>query len=122
MTGVAAALFDGLTLHSVTHLNVEEEKISRELISFWQDVKLLTIDEISMASVQMINELNNFLNKFRREVANEYHDLPTNMIFGGYSIIFSGNFRQIPQVASKDNELLCYQCCDHFRKQSSLQQ
>jgi hypothetical protein len=106
MTGVAAALFGGLTIHSVAQLNTEEEKISRESISLWENVKVLIIDEISMASISMINKLNNRLNKFRREVAYEHHDLPTNMIFGGYSIIFSGDFRQIPPVAAPADQLL----------------
>jgi len=106
MTGVAAALFGGLTLHSVVYFNTEEDKISLESMNIWKDVKILIIDEISMATVEMINILNQRLNKFRREVAYKYHDLPTNMIFGGYSIIFCGDFRQIPPVCAKDHQLL----------------
>lgn len=106
MTGVAAALFGGLTLHSVVYFNTEEDKISLESMNLWKDVKILIIDEISMATVEMINKLNQRLNKFRREVAYKYHDLPTNMIFGGYSIIFCGDFRQIPPVCAKDHQLL----------------
>jgi hypothetical protein len=106
MTGVAAALFGGLTLHSVAHFNTKEDHISLESMNLWKDVKILIVDEISMASVELINKLNQRLNKFRREVAYEYHDLPTNMIFGGYSIIFCGDFRQIPPVRAKDNQLL----------------
>jgi hypothetical protein len=106
MTGVAAALFGGLTLHSVAHLAKKENKISTDSISLWKNVKVLIIDEISMASVDLINKLNSHLNKFRKEVAYEYHDLPPNMVFGGYHIIFSGDFRQIPPVCAGDEQLL----------------
>jgi len=106
MTGVAAALFGGLTIHSVAQLAKHEKKISIDSIGLWKNVKILIIDEISMASVDIINKLNSHLNKFRREVASEYHNLPPNMVFGGYHIIFSGDFRQIPPVCAGDEQLL----------------
>ena len=69
-------------------------------------MKVLIVDEISMASVNTIRKLNNCLNQFKREIATDYDDLPTNMIFGGYSIIFSGDFRQIPPVATPEDQYL----------------
>lgn len=32
------------------------------------------------------------------------------MVFGGYNVIFSGDFRQIPPVGAKVNELLYKNC------------
>lgn len=106
MTGVAAALFDGLTIHSVAQIPKNEKKISIQSMGMWKDVKVLIVDEISMASVDFIYTLNSRLNKFRKEVASEYHDLPPNMVFGGYHIIFSGDFRQIPPVCVSEDQLL----------------
>ena len=76
------------------------------MMNYWKDVKVLIVDEISMATVSLINKLNDYLNHFKRSTADESCQIPVNMIFGGYSIIFSGDFRQIPPVRVPPNEIL----------------
>ena len=106
MTGVAAAIFGGTTIHSVGHLNSKKKNISEDQINFWGNVKILIIDEISMATTSQMNKLNDRLNMYKRYIAHEGHSIQPDMVFGGYSIIFSGDFRQIPPVNAKESELL----------------
>lgn len=106
MTGVAASIFGGMTIHSVAHMNKKDENITQLDMERWSNVKVLIIDEISMGTVSDMKRLNYLLNKFRKNNATPYEPIPPNMVFGGYSIIFSGDFRQIPPVKKDDDELI----------------
>lgn len=105
-TGCAAALFDGTTLHSVSFLNSKKKNITDAMMKPWKNVKLLIVDEISMSTDDMMNKLSDYLNHFRRCVDPTSHFISDKMIFGGYSIIYSGDFRQIPPVGANDEQLL----------------
>ena len=105
-TGCAAALFGGNTIHSAAFLNTPFESITDAMMRQWKDVKILIIDEVSMATDDLMNKLNRYLNHFRRCVDPTSHVISSQMIFGGYSIIYSGDFRQIPPVAAPSDQVL----------------
>ena len=53
-----------------------------------------------------MEKLNQRLNETRRKLCAGKKTLSPNLIFGGYSIIFCGDFRQIPPVKAKESQLL----------------
>ena len=106
MTGCAASLFGGVTLHSAAFLNQNLSKISDKSMQRWDNVKVLVVDEISMASNKIMKKLNDVLNKTRRNRTPASPLISPTMIFGGYSIIFCGDFHQIPPVKVPQSEFL----------------
>ena len=105
ITGCAAALFDGVTLHSAAYLNTADKNITKAMIEKWKYVKLLIVDEVSFSTVDQMNKLNNRLNFIRRRLGGHQSN-NNDMLFGGFSIIFSGDFRQIPPVKCREFNLL----------------
>jgi hypothetical protein len=94
-TGLAASLFGGVTILKAAFINQhkplgQDDKIER------QDVQILIIDEISFVSDSVLKMLDIKLKDIRNR----------NQIFGGFSIIFSGDFRQLVPVCSNKKELL----------------
>ncbi len=65
ITGCAAALFGGVTLHSVAFLNSKSKNISDEMMKVWEQVRMLIIDEISFSAQDLMNKLNSCLNHVR---------------------------------------------------------
>ena len=105
-TGCAAALFGGTTIHSSAYLCKNKESITDSMKREWKDVKVLIVDEVSMATENMMHKLNDSLNDYRRCSDPHSYLISDQMIFGGFSIIFAGDFRQIPPVGAKDDQLL----------------
>ena len=105
-TGCAATLFGGTTIHSSAYLCKKKENITDSMKREWKNVKILIVDEVSMATEDTMCKLNDYLNDFRRCADPHSHLISDKMIFGGYSIIFAGDFRQIPPVGAKDDQLL----------------
>ena len=81
MTGVAATLICGETLHGALFLNQKCE-IEPEQIELWVDTHLLIIVEISFASKSNFQMMYKQLGKLK----------------GGLNIMFSGDFRQLEPV------------------------
>ena len=98
VTGSAASLFGGVTLHSAAFINHDIETLSLTKMREWENVKMLIVDEISMAGDPTMKKLNKRLNKIRRHLSPASPIVKPTMVFGGYSIIFSGDFKQIPHV------------------------
>jgi hypothetical protein len=94
-TGAAASLLGGVTISSAAFIN-QRKPLSQEDRNEWQDVRILIIDEISFMSDSVLKELDKKL----KDIGNRTH------IFGGFSIIFSGDFRQLEPVCSNEKELL----------------
>ena len=88
MTGVAATLMCGETMHGDLFLN-QKCKIEPEQIELWADTCLLIIDEISFASKSDFQMMHKQLGKLKQEI---------NKKFGGLNIIFSGDFQQLEPV------------------------
>ena len=88
MTGVAATIICGETMHGALFLN-QKCKIEPEQIELWADTCLLIIDEISFVSKSDFQIMHKQLGKHKQDI---------NKKFGGLNIIFSGNFQQLEPV------------------------
>ena len=107
MTGAAASLFGGVTTHSAAFLNYNDLKnITPELMRTWKNVKMFIIDEISFASDPDMNKMNEILNNIRKFITPSSPLITPSMVFGGFSIIFSGDFHQLPPVKLDSSKYL----------------
>ena len=88
MTGVAATLICGETMHGALLLNQKCE-IEPEQIELWADTCLLIIDEISFVSMSNFQMMHKQLGKLKQEIHKKY---------SGLNIIFSGDFWQLEPV------------------------
>lgn len=102
-TGIAATHIGGSTIHSWSGLgitaNIADHQIDamrdkKYLISRFNDVKVLLIDEISMISPELLDSVNRVLQAFKE------NDEP----FGGIQMIVSGDFFQLPPVSRNQTE------------------
>ncbi len=94
-TGSAAALFGGTTIHSAAHLN--KSRINDEMRAVWrEDVRILIIDEISFFKASDVIKLDRQLKK----LTGRY-----DMVYGGVSIVFSGDFHQLKPICAEDDVL-----------------
>lgn len=97
MTGVAALNIGGSTLHSWAGIGLAEEA-AEQLVAVVRRhkqakdkikaVKTIFVDEISMASGQLIDKLDFVFRFFRK----------SNKPFGGIQMVFVGDFLQLPPV------------------------
>ncbi|CAF4204783.1 unnamed protein product, partial [Rotaria sordida] len=99
-TGKAAALIDGMTLHSFLSLPVNQCKhklvqlnsdVSNRIGVKLKDLQLLIIDEISMVGFTMLQQVDARLQQIMR----------TKKPFGGISVIVLGDFNQLRPVGDK---------------------
>lgn len=94
MTGSAAAVIGGRTLHSSLGIGLAKETVDLLLKKIkkskraWIDLEFLIIDEISMLSAELLDKLE----YIARHVRN--CDKP----FGGVQLLFSGDFLQLPTI------------------------
>lgn len=97
-TGIAAHNVDGMTAHSAFHLlagkNTNYVKLTPDLKntlrSHLLNLKLLIIDEISMLSSNHLHQISMRLG--------EIFEKPSNVQFGGISVIVVGDFNQLSPV------------------------
>ena len=99
-TGKAAALIDGMTLHSFLSLPVNQCKhklvkldsnVSNRIGVKLKDLQLLMIDEISMVGFTMFQQVDARLQQIMRSKAP----------FGGISVVVLGDFNQLRPVGDK---------------------
>jgi ATP-dependent DNA helicase PIF1 len=97
MTGAAAVLINGRTLHSFLGIGLGKEskevltsKISRssKLIKRWDSLKMLIVDEVSMLSGELLEKLNYIARQIRSD----------DSAFGGIQLVFCGDFLQLPVI------------------------
>lgn len=100
LTGVAAVLINGATLHSTFKLPVQKDgrstncaplsgNVLQMMRENWKDVKLLIIDEISMVSYRMLTMIES---RCRQLKNNE------NELFGGLNVLVCGDLLQLPPI------------------------
>jgi len=97
MTGAAAILINGRTLHSSLGIGLAKEpadmllkKVSRNK-RVWNDLKFLIIDEISMLSAELLDKLEYVARHIKR----------SNDPFGGIKLLLSGDFLQLPTIGGE---------------------
>ena len=102
-TGSAASAFGGVTIAGAAYLN-NSNPLTEEHIDYWKNVRILIIDEISFMTDAMMVKLDHQLQIC---VGNR------NKPYGGLSIIFAGDFRQlVPNV--KEEQLLFNKNISHW--------
>lgn len=94
-TGSAASLFGGVTIVKHAHL-AKQGPLTEEEIKEWEDVRILVIDEISFMTDHELKRLDTRLKEMRDR----------SKPFGGFSIIFAGDFRQLEPTSCEDSDLL----------------
>ena len=90
LTGVAATLIGGETIHSAASLGKETTSYDEAFCAEWKKTRLLIIDEISFMSARELVRLDRNLRRLRNTYAQK---------FGGMNIVFSGDFSQLEPVA-----------------------
>ena len=92
-TGIAAKNISGTTLHAALNLNQFKKKGSKlktlqELITRWDGVDYLFIDEVSMIGCHFLLQISQALTEAKQNTSP----------FGGINVIFAGDFSQLPPV------------------------
>jgi len=97
LTGRAANLFKGRTIHSWAGIMTGEKSVDElyrlircrpKVLRSWLTSDILVVDEISMMSAELFNKLVLLARRIRRK----------EIGFGGIQILFSGDFCQLPPV------------------------
>jgi hypothetical protein len=89
-SGVAATLINGETIHRACHLN-RKKPLTEEQCDAFKQVRLIVVDEISMASENLLVSLERTLRDLRQSFD---EDSP----YGGFHILFTGDFCQLAPV------------------------
>lgn len=88
LTGIAATSIGGETSHKAMHLNASTENIEHCEVMKWKDTRLVIVDEISFGSGKVLEQINEKLSFFGQK----------GKVYGGFNVVFSGDFRQLKPV------------------------
>jgi hypothetical protein len=94
-TGSTASLIDGVTISKAVYLNLQRQ-LNKDDIHEWKDVRILVIDEVSFMSDSISKKLNRQLTQIGNRTK----------LFGEFSFMFAGDFRQLEPICSKECILL----------------
>ncbi len=101
LTGIAATVIEGKTVHIVAQLPVnrksQSQKANRKLVQFWQDKKYLIIDEMSMLACHNLARVSAAISTAKSSTGMAVTGLP----FGGVNVILVGDFHQFAPVGGK---------------------
>lgn len=102
LTGAAASLIGGVTLHgwagiglgrgSAEEIYTGMKRFRKKDIEKWREVKTLIIDEISMMDASLFNKLHRL-----GQIIRDNHD----QLFGGVQVILCGDFAQLKPVVER---------------------
>lgn len=104
-TGISAVLIGGSTLHSFLGIGLGKDKLDTLYMNImnnprnlkkWRELQILIIDEVSMLSPDLFDKLEHLARLLRK------NDRP----FGGIQLVLTGDFLQLPCVAS---EQFCFE-------------
>lgn len=107
MTGAAALLIGGKTLHSYLGIGLGDDPVQdiikrirfvKTISSRWKALDLLIIDEVSMLTAELLEKINHIAKVLR-------HD-PRPM--GGIQTILCGDFYQLPPVSTDKKAKFCF--------------
>ena len=106
LTGAAAALINGTTLHSWAGIGLAlaqapelHKKMNKAAILRWRETSVLIIDEISMMSSDLFNKLNDLAKLIMNNAR----------FFGGIQVILCGDFAQLKPISNDSNAEFCFQ-------------
>lgn len=97
MTGAAAVLIGGTTLHSYLGIGLgkdsEDDLVKKingreKLKRKWRDTNILVVDEVSMLPADLFDKLNRIAKRVRKR----------SEPFGGMQLVFGGDFLQLPCI------------------------
>ena len=97
MTGAAAVLIGGTTLHSYLGIGLgkdsEDDLVKKingreKLKRKWRDTNVLVVDEVSMLPADLFDKLNRIAKRVRKR----------SEPFGGMQLVFGGDFLQLPCI------------------------
>ena len=94
-TGVAAANILGVTIHSLLSLMSKNPNYN-DLAEKLEGVKVFIIDEFAMLGLDTLNQIDSTL-RMVWPINHHRHSMP----FGGYHMLFTGDFMQLPPVKSR---------------------
>ena len=95
-TGAAASAFDGITTLKGLLVKVKDRNIKDSDRDRFKQVRIIIIDEISFMKDSELTETDRRLKDLGDRDA----------VFGGFNVIFCGDFRQLPPVGAKSDQLL----------------
>jgi len=96
LTGIAACNIDGRTIHSVFGIHKDTDTIDvKKIAPKFDNVEMILVDECSMASVVLIENISTALKKIKR----------SSKDFGGIQMIFVGDFLQLPCLTKEETPL-----------------
>ena len=96
-TGSAAAQFNGVTICKKSGLLLKASRpLPEKLIDSWNSVKIVIVDEVSFMRRSEFDRLDTRLREIGRR----------DCLFGGFSVIFAGNFCQFEPMRSTSEQLL----------------
>ena len=95
-TGSAAAAFGGLTTLAATCLT--KDKINDTDRQMFDGVQILVVDKVSFLKTSELTTMMNHLQNLG----------DSHLPFGGYNIVFVGDFQKLKPVNVKDSQILWY--------------
>jgi ATP-dependent DNA helicase PIF1 len=110
LTGAAAALIGGLTLHSWGGIGLakgssielyENVRKKPQFRKRWQEVDILVIDEISMMDAELFNKLHGLAQQIRTG--------GVGLLFGGIQVVLCGDFCQLKPVCPGSEVKFCFE-------------
>ena len=109
LTGAAAALIGGVTLHSWAGIGLakgsslelrDNIRKKTQLRKRWEDVDILIIDEISMMDAELFNKLHAIAQLRKAGIG---------MFFGGIQVVLCGDFCQLKPVSPESEVKFCFE-------------
>ena len=103
-TGIAATHLGGVTIHSwsgigirdyLSDMDLDQMESKKYLWKRFERTSVLLIDEISMLSPQMLDNIDKICRAFKRN----------STPFGGMQIVLSGDFFQLPPITKGSDEI-----------------
>lgn len=104
MTGVAATILMGDTIHNAAHLN-QKRPLEDAQIENWEESRLVFLDEVSFADRQDFGETHRKIRLLKQQI---------NKRYGGMNMVVAGDLRQLEPVG-RFKQPIYKKNCPEFR-------